>query len=94
MISARTVLLTTHDLSDIEELCQRLMIIDRGRILFDGPLDELKRMLWRQNQVTFELRGREQAAAIEALAIPGVTTEQLERVDLSALVSARRLHGR
>ena len=33
-----TVLLTTHDLSDIEELCRRLMIIDHGRILFDGPL--------------------------------------------------------
>ncbi len=75
-----TVLLTTHDLSDIEELCRRLMIIDRGRILFDGPLEELKRMLWRQNQVKFELRGREQAGAIEALAIPGVTTEQVDEL--------------
>ena len=75
-----TVLLTTHDLSDIEELCQRLMIIDHGRILFDGPLDELKRMLWRQNQVKFELRDREQAAAIKALALPGVETEHLDEL--------------
>src|SRR5574337_1174052 len=33
-----TVLLTTHDLSDIEELCKRIMIIDKGKLLFDGPL--------------------------------------------------------
>ena len=33
-----TVLLTTHDLDDIEELCSRLMIIDHGRVLYDGPL--------------------------------------------------------
>ena len=51
-----TMLLTTHDLADIEALCQRLMIIDHGRVLFDGPLDELKRMLWRQTQVRFELK--------------------------------------
>ena len=34
-----TVLLTTHDLDDIEELCRRIMIIDHGRVLYDGPLE-------------------------------------------------------
>jgi ABC-2 type transport system ATP-binding protein len=33
-----TILLTTHDLSDVEKLCERVMIIDRGRLLFDGQL--------------------------------------------------------
>ena len=33
-----TVLLTSHDLGDIEDLCQRLVMIDNGKILFDGPL--------------------------------------------------------
>src|SRR6202051_5265717 len=33
-----TALLTTHDLDDIEELCRRIMIIDHGRVLFDGHL--------------------------------------------------------
>ena len=37
-----TVLLTTHDLDDIEELCRRIMIIDHGRVLYDGPLEDLK----------------------------------------------------
>jgi len=36
-----TVLLTTHDLADIERLCRRLLIIDRGRVIWDGGLDEL-----------------------------------------------------
>ncbi len=36
-----TVILTTHDLSDVEKLCERVMIIDTGRMLFDGSLSEL-----------------------------------------------------
>ncbi|MEU3185873.1 ATP-binding cassette domain-containing protein [Streptomyces sp. NPDC006923] len=33
-----TVLLTTHDLTDIEQLCKRVMVIDHGRLLYDGAL--------------------------------------------------------
>ncbi|WP_309097880.1 ABC transporter ATP-binding protein [Streptomyces sp.] len=36
-----TVLLTTHDLQDIEQLCRRVMVIDRGRLMYDGPLTGL-----------------------------------------------------
>ncbi len=36
-----TVILTTHDLSDIEKLCERVMIIDHGKLLFDGRLAAL-----------------------------------------------------
>ncbi|MEU2898253.1 ATP-binding cassette domain-containing protein [Streptomyces sp. NPDC088106] len=35
---ATTVLLTTHDLQDIEQLCSRVMVIDRGRLVYDGAL--------------------------------------------------------
>jgi ABC-2 type transport system ATP-binding protein len=37
-----TVLLTTHDLGDVERLCKRLVIIDHGKVLFDGPTADLK----------------------------------------------------
>jgi len=40
-----TVLLTTHDLSDIEKVCDRLMIIDKGRIIYDGPVSGLKQRI-------------------------------------------------
>lgn len=36
-----TILLTTHDLSDVEKLCDRVMILDHGQLLFDGQLDDL-----------------------------------------------------
>jgi len=36
-----TILLTTHDLSDVEKLCERVMILDHGQLLYDGYLEEL-----------------------------------------------------
>jgi ABC-2 type transport system ATP-binding protein len=36
-----TILLTTHDLTDIESLCRRVMVIDHGRLVYDGGLDGL-----------------------------------------------------
>ena len=37
-----TILLTTHDLSDVEKLCERVMIIDHGQLLYDGELEILR----------------------------------------------------
>lgn len=37
-----TVILTTHDMKDIEELCDRIIIIDKGKILYDGTLHDIK----------------------------------------------------
>ena len=72
-----TMLLTTHDLSDIEELCRRLMIIDRGKLLFEGALDELKRRLWRESAIKVDLRDRDQAERLQHVDMPGVTAERL-----------------
>jgi ABC-2 type transport system ATP-binding protein len=36
-----TILLTTHDLPDIERLCDRILVVDRGRLVFDGDLPAL-----------------------------------------------------
>ena len=38
-----TLLLTTHDLQDIEALCDRVVVIDHGTAVFDGPLTDLHR---------------------------------------------------
>jgi ABC-2 type transport system ATP-binding protein len=37
-----TVLLTTHDMSDIEKVCERMMIIDNGRIIYNGSIADIK----------------------------------------------------
>jgi len=73
-----TVLLTTHDLADIEELCKRIIIIDKGKVLFDGALAAMKDRLAQYNQVKFFLKDRAQVARL-----PQVTTNSIacERVD-------------
>jgi len=40
-----TVLLTSHDMADIEETCERLVILDTGRVIFDGRLSDLQQRL-------------------------------------------------
>jgi viologen exporter family transport system ATP-binding protein len=37
-----TVLLTTHDMADIERLCSRMLIIDHGHVIYDGSLEAIK----------------------------------------------------
>lgn len=51
-----TVILTTHDLSDIEELCQRIIIIDAGKKIYDGTLTDLKNDYGRNCSISFELK--------------------------------------
>lgn len=50
-----TVLLTTHDMQDIEEICDRIIIIDGGEILYDGGLEEIKRQFGQKRIIHFEL---------------------------------------
>jgi ABC-2 type transport system ATP-binding protein len=50
-----TVILTTHDLADVERLCERVMIIDQGRLLFDGRLAELQHQFGGQRQLIVDL---------------------------------------
>jgi ABC-2 type transport system ATP-binding protein len=50
-----TVLLTTHDLADIERLCSRLLIIDHGHLIWDGGLDELKRRYGSERTLVVDL---------------------------------------
>jgi ABC-2 type transport system ATP-binding protein len=51
-----TVLLTTHDLSDIETLCRRVIVIDHGRLLFDGALSELRNRILPVTSVIFDVK--------------------------------------
>ena len=50
-----TVLLTTHDLADIERLCSRLLIIDHGHLIWDGGIEELKRRHGQRRTLVVDL---------------------------------------
>lgn len=49
-----TVVLTTHDLNDIELLCKRIVMIDKGKNVFDGNLHELKSKYGQMRELCFE----------------------------------------
>ena len=51
-----TVLLTTHDLADIETLCRRVIVIDHGKLLFDGALDELRDRILPVTSIVFDVK--------------------------------------
>src|SRR2546427_10980333 len=80
MSERSTVLLTTHDLSDIEELCKRIIIIDKGRVLFDGQLAEMKGRLARYNQVKFFLKDRGQVGRLGQIATDGISCERVDEL--------------
>lgn len=50
-----TIMLTTHDLGDIEDLCKRLIIIDHGSIIYDGSLSEVKSRFARNRVIFFQV---------------------------------------
>ena len=53
-----TVMLTTHDLGDIEDFCQRIVIIDEGRIIYDGDLEAVKDAFARERLLHVQTRDR------------------------------------
>lgn len=59
-----TVLLTTHDLSDIETLCRRVMVIDHGKLLFDGALSKLRDRILPVTSVVFDVKTLPESALL------------------------------
>mgnify|MGYP003417241152 CR=1 FL=1 len=49
-----TILLTTHDMVDIEKICSRIMIIDRGHIVYDGSLNQMRDKYGTQRTLVVE----------------------------------------
>jgi ABC-2 type transport system ATP-binding protein len=84
-----TVLYTTHYLHEAEELCQRIAIIDHGRILAEGTLEELRAQVGGRDLVN--LRGRFDPAAARALVETLDGAEMLSIKDDEILLGLR--HG-
>lgn len=49
-----TILLTTHDMTDIEKVCSRIMIIDHGRIVYDGSLEQIRAEYGKQRTLVVD----------------------------------------
>jgi len=66
-----TVLLTTHDLSDVEKLCERVMILDRGQLLYDGALEVLRDRFGGQRELVVDFAEDYAAVGLEGAQITG-----------------------
>ncbi len=51
-----TVILTTHDLDDVEELCSRLVVVNHGKVVEDGPIESLIHKLTPHRLLVVELQ--------------------------------------
>jgi ABC-2 type transport system ATP-binding protein len=93
-----TVILTTHDLADVERLCHRIILIDGGRVVFDGGVERLRDEYGTHRTLVVTL-----GESCEDVAVDGATVERPEknvvryrfdRRELSAEAMIRRVTER
>ncbi len=68
-----TVVLTTHDLADVERLCRRIVLIDRGTLIYDGDVDRIKSEYGRSRTLIVRFS--------EPVAAPSLDGAELAAVD-------------
>ncbi|MGF2615105.1 ATP-binding cassette domain-containing protein [Rossellomorea vietnamensis] len=85
-----TILLTTHDLSDIEALCERVVMLDEGQIIYDGALQNLKTEWGEQKEIVFQFIDQPAIEGLNSLTAELGAQWQLDEKDMSfsALIDA------
>jgi len=81
-----TMILTTHDMADIEALCARVLVIGHGRILFDGGLNRLKQLY-----APFRCLKARVSEPVEPFTIPGAEQVSLNGTSLTVLFDPAKL---
>ncbi|MDE6052469.1 MAG: sugar ABC transporter ATP-binding protein, partial [Lachnospiraceae bacterium] len=71
-----TVILTTHDIGDIEELCSRIIIIDEGKKIYDGSLTDLKDTYGTKRKVSMEVKQPEKLRGLCIHEMLGVKSDE------------------
>ena len=78
-----TVILTTHDIGDIEELCSRIIIIDEGKKIYDGTLEHLKDTYGSKRKVVMEVKNVE---AVQKLNLAETLGLQIDATNITGEV--------
>ena len=86
-----TILLTTHDLSDVERLCRRILLIDHGKVLYDGSVETLKRRYAPYRVLVVHLAPDEPALALERPVVAG-GAEFVRREDVKVWLQFDPVH--
>lgn len=77
-----TMIFTTHDMQDIEKTCERLIIIDDGKKLYDGSLESIKR-----NYVSSRIIEAEFEQLPEKIEIPNITVSDVDKNKMKKLIT-------
>ena len=89
-----TVLMTTHDVADLERLCRRMLIIDHGRLIYDGSVAAIRERFGLERTLVVDLD-----TARQPLSLPCVDADEVDgsrqrlrfrrdRISAAALISA------
>jgi ABC-2 type transport system ATP-binding protein len=93
-----TVILTTHDMRDVERLCERVLIIDHGRLLYDGDLAQLGERYGGKRQLLAEFEQEYEQIEVEGAQVTQASanrvTLEFERGVLAASELIQRLSQR
>jgi len=93
-----TVILTTHDLADVERLSKRIVLIDEGRVIYDGPLERLREEYGTHRTLVITLAGEYPEIEIEGGVIESresnVVRVRFDRREQSAEAMIRRVMER
>ncbi|MBO6165266.1 MAG: ATP-binding cassette domain-containing protein [Eubacterium sp.] len=81
-----TMIFTTHDMQDIEKTCNRLIIINKGSKIFDGTLDEVRRLHGSSRQLDVYFMNDETVKPI-----PGVEIEEVDKRHSQLIFDGRKV---
>jgi ABC-2 type transport system ATP-binding protein len=79
LAGAHTVILSTHILPEVSMTCQRVIVINRGRIVADDTPENLQRRMQGADEIEVEVRGPAEAVTAALRSIPSVLTVQERR---------------
>ena len=88
-----TVILTTHDMNDIEALANRVILIGKGSLLYDGQLEELRKQFGSRKTLTADFRKSSQLNEIQGATVLSRSPERLvlsidtEQVNTSEIIT-------
>jgi len=81
-----TVVYTSHYMEEVEYLCQRVGIIDHGKLIASGSLDEVRHVVGTHSTIRLRVRRPDQSLVNVVTSVPGVKQAKLEEAAVTALV--------
>ena len=81
----KTIMISSHILSELEEMCDRVGIIEQGKMVFSGTLDDVRERMGVHRKVRLRVAGDEEKAVKLLSALPAV--ESVERLEDAILVT-------